>query len=95
MVRLSRDDWNLLDDLLGKHGWGGYYDLVEVLKGVGGQLGINNLGLDLDSPEARVDLPQMVQYLQDWAELIGHTPGFHKIAEAAAKTAEIEKGGIK
>ena len=31
-MRLSKTDWNTLDDLLGKVGFGGYYDLVEVLK---------------------------------------------------------------
>lgn len=28
---LTREEWNQLDDLLGKHGFGGYYDLVECL----------------------------------------------------------------
>ena len=30
---LSKEDWDTLDDLLGKHGFGGYYDLLECLKG--------------------------------------------------------------
>ena len=30
--RLTPEDWDKLDDLLGKHGFGGYYDLVECLK---------------------------------------------------------------
>lgn len=29
---LSEEDWSKLDELLGKHGFGGYYDLVECLK---------------------------------------------------------------
>lgn len=29
---LSKDEWNILDKLLSKHGFGGYYDLVECLK---------------------------------------------------------------
>lgn len=33
-TRLSKEDWDILDDILGKHGFGGYYDLVESLKGV-------------------------------------------------------------
>lgn len=33
-VFLSKDEWDQLDTLLGKHGFGGYYDLVECLKGV-------------------------------------------------------------
>lgn len=32
MTKLSKEDWNQLDDLLAKHGFGGYYDLVECLK---------------------------------------------------------------
>ena len=31
-MRLSKSDWNRLDELLGKVGFGGYYDLIEVLK---------------------------------------------------------------
>ena len=29
--RLSREEWYQLDTLIGKHGFGGYYDLVECL----------------------------------------------------------------
>lgn len=89
MTRLSREDWNLLDKLLGKHGWGGYYDLVEVLKNVAGQLGISCVGLDLGDPEEKTDLPQIVQYLSDWAEIISHTPGFMELMEKAAEGTEI------
>ena len=31
-MKLNREDWNKLDDLLGKIGFGGYYDFLEVLK---------------------------------------------------------------
>lgn len=31
-IYLSKDDWAHLDTLLSKHGFGGYYDLVESLK---------------------------------------------------------------
>jgi len=31
---MNREDWNKLDDLLGKEGFGGYYDLVECLKDI-------------------------------------------------------------
>jgi len=31
-MRLSKEDWNKLDELLGKIGFGGYYDLLEVIK---------------------------------------------------------------
>ena len=30
-TRLIREEWDQLDTLLGKHGFGGYYDLVECL----------------------------------------------------------------
>ena len=32
MSRLNREEWQQLDKLLGKHGFGGYYDLLECLK---------------------------------------------------------------
>jgi len=32
MSRLSKEEWNQLDNLLSKHGFGGYYDLLECLK---------------------------------------------------------------
>ena len=38
-MRLNKEDWNQLDDLLTKMGFGSYYDCVEVLK---------NIILDLD-----------------------------------------------
>lgn len=31
---MNREDWNKLDELLGKEGFGGYYDLVECLKDI-------------------------------------------------------------
>ena len=30
--RLTPEEWETLDDLIGKHGFGGYYDLLECLK---------------------------------------------------------------
>jgi len=57
MTRLSREDWNLLDDLLGRHGFGGYYDLVECLKMVAGDLGIGMTGLDTSD---KMSLPRVV-----------------------------------
>jgi len=32
MTRLTKEEWNQLDNLLNKHGFGGYYDLLECLK---------------------------------------------------------------
>jgi len=31
-MRLPKEDWKKLDDLLSKIGFGGYYDLLEILK---------------------------------------------------------------
>ena len=33
-MTMNREDWNKLDELLGKEGFGGYYDLVECLKDI-------------------------------------------------------------
>ncbi|MCK4349145.1 MAG: hypothetical protein KAW47_11075, partial [Thermoplasmatales archaeon] len=32
IVTMNREDWNKLDELLGKEGFGGYYDFLELLK---------------------------------------------------------------
>jgi len=32
MQKLSKEEWDQLDGLLGKHGFGGYYDMLECLK---------------------------------------------------------------
>ncbi len=43
MTALSKEDWNTLDNLLSKMGFGGYYDLVKCIKmsiaNVNGQAG--------------------------------------------------------
>jgi len=31
-MRLQKEDWNQLDDLLSKAGFGGYYDLIELIR---------------------------------------------------------------
>ena len=33
-MRLSKSDWDTLDTLIGRIGFGGYYDMVEVLKAI-------------------------------------------------------------
>lgn len=40
---LSSEAWNMLDDLLGQHGFGGYYDLLECLKMVLSRVGRDRL----------------------------------------------------
>jgi hypothetical protein len=93
-MRLSRGDWKNLDTLIGKHGFGGYYDLVESLKMVAGDLGITMTGIEL-YPEHNGDqsmgLPQIVQFLQDWAGLLSKDPEFPALAERVAKEAELER----
>jgi hypothetical protein len=97
-ARLSREDWERLDELLGKHGWGGYYDLVECLRIVAGDLGITSTGIELyperEGAQARggMSLPQIVKYLQDWAGLISKDPEFPSLVERVAKGAERVKG---
>ena len=83
MTRLSYEDWNTLDTLLSRHGFGGYYDLIECLKIVAGDLGISCAGLDLEGPDNKISLPQMIQYLQDWSHILTHTEGFLDIAKKA------------
>lgn len=43
MSVLTREEWNQLDDLLAKHGVGGYYDFVGCLKMVIADYGGDNL----------------------------------------------------
>ena len=90
-MRLSKEDWDKLDTLLGKHGFGGYYDLVESLKMVAGDLGISFTGIEL-YPEhdggQSMSLPQIVQFLQDWAGLITKDPDFKVLAERVAREVE-------
>lgn len=54
---LSKEEWEKLDELLGKHGFGGYYDLVECLKGV-----LSKIRPELDQNQIR-DLPTVVKTL--------------------------------
>ena len=98
MTRLSRKDWKELDRLLGLHGWSGYYDLVETLKIIAGNLGITNTGVEL-YPETggwgleSLSLPQVVSYLSDWSSILSHQEGFPELAVEASKDVE-RKGGI-
>jgi len=59
--RLTKDEWNMLDDLLGKHGFSGYYDLVETLKIVLER--IENGMLKENWKETAKDLPTVVGLL--------------------------------
>ena len=96
MTRLSRKDWSELDRLLGLHGFGGYYDLVEALKQVAGDLGMTNTGVEL-YPEhdggQSISLPQMVSYLRDWATILSRDQLFPTIAEKCGEEVRLERGG--
>ena len=91
MDRLSRRDWSELDRLLGLHGFGGYYDLVESLKVIAGSLAITNTGVEL-YPETDglelMTLPQIVSYLSDWSWILSHHKGFPELAIEASKDTE-------
>lgn len=56
---LSKKEWDELDHLLGKHGFGGYYDLVESLKIVLRRISENK---NIDLPNIK-DLPSVVKAL--------------------------------
>lgn len=78
MTRLSKEDWNKLDNLLGKHGFGGYYDLIACLQDVAGHIGASNV-FDIEDFKT---LPKIVLLLMDWADKLSKTPGFDLIVEA-------------
>lgn len=60
-TRLERSEWDMLDALLAKHGFGGYYDLVESLKLIAGRVGKKQLKKGWNS--VKLDLPTVVQLL--------------------------------
>ena len=62
-IYLSKDDWDALDNLLSKHGFGGYYDLVESLKIVLSR--ITKGQLDLTKIK---DLPSVVAALMKYSK---------------------------
>lgn len=59
---LSSEDFDVLDDLIGKHGFGGYYDLLEVLKGIITKADIMNK-LKKDSEKDIKTLPEAIGVL--------------------------------
>jgi len=62
-IFLSKEEWDQLDTLLGKHGFGGYYDLVESLKIVLSR--ISHGQLDLTKIK---DLPTVVTALMKYSK---------------------------
>ena len=85
-TRLSKEDWDKLDTLLGKHGYGGYYDLIEILKTVLSELRIGNTGIDIG--DTKLSLPEATNLLYQWSRALGVQAGFENIAEDAAKLFE-------
>lgn len=61
-MKLSKQDWNQLDILLGKIGFGGYCDLVELLKIVIKNLNYNNPKLE-KKIEIEVDIHNLVHLI--------------------------------
>jgi len=59
---LSKEEWDQLDTLLGKHGFGGYYDLIECLKTV-----LSRIKKDLDLSKIK-DLPAVVAALMKYSK---------------------------
>lgn len=59
--RLPKEEWEELDRLLGKHGFGGYYDLVESLKVVLGR--VENGKLERNWEDQMKSLPDVVNAL--------------------------------
>ena len=94
MDRLSYNNWRQLDTLIGKHGFGGYYDLIECLKDVATHLGIGATGLDLNDPEDKTDLPQIVAYLRDWAYILSKDSEFIKLTKRCSEDVHIEKSEL-
>lgn len=77
-MRLTKEDWNQLDELLGKHGFGGYYDLVECLKMSLNSLGFSNTGIDIDDIKT---LPDVVSALNYWTNAISNDNEFINLLE--------------
>lgn len=78
-TKLPYNDWDKLDDLLGKHGFGGYYDLVECLKHALHALTVPSSirdkegdMIDIDDDPELKTLPQVVFILDTWSNLIAN-----------------------
>jgi hypothetical protein len=89
--RLSKPEWNQLDMLLSKHGFSGYYDLVESIRYPLSMLGIGNTGLDISDPDTKLNLPEIVSLLSEWASKLSITPGFQQLAEKAGENVNEQK----
>ena len=61
-MRLTTEEWETLDTLIGKHGFGGYYDLIECLK-ISIQDMLKVLGKDKIKVPPINDLPSAVHVI--------------------------------
>jgi len=67
---LSKDDYETLDNLFEKLGYGGYYDFLEYLKYIGNKLGAFRVkGGYIDSDDIKT-ITDMEELLQAWSEAI-------------------------
>lgn len=67
---LSRKDFELLDDLFSKLGYGGYYDFLECLKSIGSEIGAFTVeGGEIDREELKT-IRDVMALLDNWAEAI-------------------------
>lgn len=65
---LSRQDFEKLDDLFSKLGFGGYYDFLECLKEITGKIGAFTVeGGEVDR-ESLKTIPEVMDYLSSWSE---------------------------
>lgn len=86
-MKLSKTDWNKLDVLLNKHGFGGYYDLVESLKIVIRRVGKDVLKPNWDmEPLDLFEAVNVLMLLSNCSDVLGQV-----IARARILTGEREK----
>lgn len=64
---LSKEDFNKLDDLFSKLGYGGYYDFLECLKEIGSNIGAYTVeGGEVDR-EGLKTIREVMAYLDYWS----------------------------
>lgn len=67
---LSRKDFDLLDDLFSKMGYGSYYDFLECLKEIGSKIGAYTVeGGEIDKEKLKT-ISDVMAFLDNWAEAI-------------------------
>lgn len=67
---LSREDFEKLDDLFGKLGYGGYYDFLECLKEIGSKIGAYTVeGGEIDREDLKT-ISEVMAVLSAWSEAI-------------------------